>query len=71
MIRVIASIQNEGFVQVKWKAQKSYVILFQGADGSTIFGEPYHLVKEVVLMDSLELREHEGMVISIDFMTEG
>ena len=40
-------------------------------DGSTIFGEPYHFVKEVVPMDSLELREHEGMVISIDFRTEG
>ena len=44
--------------------------LFQGEGGGTIFGEPFHLVEEVVHLDSLELREHEGMVISIDFEAE-
>ena len=44
--------------------------MFQTEDGCSIFGEPYHLVGEVVFLDSLELHEYEGMVISIDFVAE-
>ena len=51
----------------KWE---NHIKLFQVGDGCTIFGEPYHLVGEVVLLDSLELREYEGMVLSIDFVAE-